>query len=74
MGTKCEPCETAKWKADIGVTSCNLCAHTLKGSITEEVSATKVEDCKCPRGTYDNDKGVCTEVEEGMDALEIGMK
>ncbi|GMH77265.1 hypothetical protein TrLO_g2296, partial [Triparma laevis f. longispina] len=37
MGTKCEPCETAKWKAEIGVTSCNLCAHTLKGSITEEV-------------------------------------
>ncbi|GMH95941.1 hypothetical protein TL16_g13256, partial [Triparma laevis f. inornata] len=73
MGTKCEPCETAKWKADIGVTSCNLCAHTLKGSITEEVSATKVDYCKCPRGTYDNDKGVCTEVEEGMDALEIGM-
>ncbi|GMI12996.1 hypothetical protein TrLO_g11083 [Triparma laevis f. longispina] len=73
MGTKCEPCETAKWKADIGVTSCNLCADTLKGSITEEVGSTKVGDCKCPMGTYDNEKGVCTEVEDGMDLQEIRM-
>ena len=35
MGTTCQPCEKAKWKAEEGVTSCNLCEDTLKGAITE---------------------------------------
>ena len=73
MGTSCAPCETAKWKSDIGVTSCNLCSSTLKGSITEELGSTKIEACKCPMGTFDDDEGKCNEVEDGMDVQEIGM-
>ncbi|GMH78676.1 hypothetical protein TL16_g07898 [Triparma laevis f. inornata] len=74
MGTTCQPCETAKWKAEIGVTSCNLCADTLEGSITEELGSTMVEDCKCPRCTFDNTEGKCDEVEDGMDFQAVGMR
>ncbi|GMH61642.1 hypothetical protein TrST_g9108 [Triparma strigata] len=73
MGTSCEPCEKAKWKAAEGVSSCILCENTLKGSITEFAGSQDVTDCECPSRTFDNLKGECVVIEDGMDAEEAGM-
>ncbi|GMH86453.1 hypothetical protein TrVE_jg3945 [Triparma verrucosa] len=73
MGTTCEPCEKAKWKAEDGVTSCSLCSSTLEDSITEDFGSTSAKDCKCPKGTYDDGKGKCEVVKDGMDDTAFGM-
>ena len=73
MGTTCQVCEKAKWKAKEGVESCNLCASTLEDSITAATGSKSVGDCICPSGTFDNEKGSCVVVEDGMDDLKEGM-
>ena len=66
MGTSCEHCEKGKWKTSIGVTSCSRCEDTLKGSITEKPGSTSSSSCICPPRTYDDGKGSCVPIEEGM--------
>jgi hypothetical protein len=73
MGTSCEPCEKGKWKSSIGVTSCSRCEDTLKGAITERLGSTSVSSCICPPRTYDDGKGSCVPIEEGMSADLSGM-
>ncbi|GMI07165.1 hypothetical protein TrVE_jg8362 [Triparma verrucosa] len=73
MGTTCEPCEKVKWKAEAGVTSCSLCSSTLEDSITKDFGSTSAKDCKCPKGTYDDGKGKCEVVQDGMDDTAFGM-
>ncbi|GMH57850.1 hypothetical protein TrST_g5886 [Triparma strigata] len=73
MGTTCEPCEKAKWKAEDGVTSCSLCSSTLEDSITKDFGSTSAIDCKCPKGTYDDGKGKCKVIKDGMDDTAVGM-
>ncbi|GMI02681.1 hypothetical protein TrVE_jg6925 [Triparma verrucosa] len=73
MGTSCEPCEKAKWKQEIGVKSCERCELTLENSITLLDGATSADSCICPKGMWDNQKGGCEPVKEGMDEDEEGM-
>ncbi|GMH74227.1 hypothetical protein TL16_g06408 [Triparma laevis f. inornata] len=73
MGTTCQPCEEAKWKAEEGVTSCNLCEDTLKGAITEFTGSQDITDCECPSRTFDNLKGTCVVIVDGVDAVNDGM-
>ncbi|GMI05748.1 hypothetical protein TrLO_g10635 [Triparma laevis f. longispina] len=48
MGTTCQSCETAKWKAETGVTSCNLYSSTLQFSTTKSLGSTSNSSCICP--------------------------
>ena len=73
MGTSCEPCEKGKWKSSIGVASCSRCEDTLKGAVTERPGSTFVSSCICPPRTYDDGKGSCAPIEEGMSADLSGM-
>ena len=73
MGTSCEPCEKGKWKSSIGVTSCTRCEDTLKGAFTARNGSTSVSSCICPPRTYDDGKGACVPIEEGMSADLAGM-
>ncbi|GMH55844.1 hypothetical protein TrLO_g6523 [Triparma laevis f. longispina] len=73
MGTACAPCETAKWKSDIGVTSCNLCSSTPQGSTTNSLGSISNSSCICPAGKYDDLNGKCEDVKEGMNHTVAGM-
>jgi hypothetical protein len=66
MGTSCQPCEKGKWKSSIGVSSCSRCENTLRGAITARNGSTTESACICPPRTYDDGKGSCVPVEEGM--------
>lgn len=74
MGTKCQPCEKSKWKAEIGVMSCRRCEASLMGSITLKAGSTIKASCVCPERSYDDGQGKCVPVEEGMRSDLPGMK
>jgi len=73
MGTTCQPCEKAKWKAEEGVVSCNLCSDMIQDSTTEELGSITNSSCMCPPGKYNNMNGKCEKVMEGIDESIPGM-
>ncbi|GMH80315.1 hypothetical protein TrLO_g10523, partial [Triparma laevis f. longispina] len=72
-GKTCSRCEKGRFKEDFGVHSCERCEGVLKGSVTSSESSVSSGDCACPAGNFDNMKGGCVDVFEGVDPFTPGM-